>query len=424
MQPRRALTRDEWARMASEPSPPLLALWADTHDVYALLRSGDVSLLVSTEVEDGGYPALSPVRPWAAWFERMVHDLWGHDAIGGSDQRPWLDHGRWPNSAPMALRPGTDGRTEQPEFHFAEDPDQIPLGPARGGIEPAAHLRLGVRGETIVRLETRLGYTHKGTLGLMRGKSPRAAARFAARLAGEATVAHSIAFARATEAALGCEVPPRASALRDVMAAVERIVHHLDVLSAIAEVVGLEMLSARPAWHAEMLRRATDVAFGHRLMMDCVLPGGVAADIVPGGPEAIGRALSALAAELPDLRLLPTASGLTGRSGNVRARARERLRGIIDGIGLLRDLLGAVPEGAVSVPLPAESGEGIGFADGASGEIWHWMRLDHGQIAGVFMCDPARMHWPELEAAMAGGQVDDLPLVTASLGLSSSGADL
>jgi Ni,Fe-hydrogenase III large subunit len=40
------------------------------------------------------------------------------------------------------------------------------------------------------------------------------------------------------------------------------------------------------------------------------------------------------------------------------------------------------------------------------------------------MCDPARMHWPELEAAMAGGQVDDLPLVTASLGLSSSGADL
>jgi Ni,Fe-hydrogenase III large subunit len=159
-------------------------------------------------------------------------------------------------------------------------------------------------------------------------------------------------------------------------------------------------------------------------MMDCVLPGGVAADIVPGGPEAIGRALSALAAELPDLRLLPTASGLTGRSGNVRARARERLRGIIDGIGLLRDLLGAVPEGAVSVPLPAESGEGIGFADGASGEIWHWMRLDHGQIAGVFMCDPAWVHWPELEAAMAGGQVDDLPLIMASLGLSSSGADL
>ena len=107
----------------------------------------------------------------------------------------------------------------------------------------------------------------------------------------------------------------------------------------------------------------------------------------------------------------------------MRARARERLRGITDGIGLLRGLLGAVPEGAVSVPLPAESGEGIGFADGARGDVWHWLRLDHGQIAGVFMRDPGWAHWPLLEA-MAGGQVDDLPLIMASFDLASSGVDL
>jgi Ni,Fe-hydrogenase III large subunit len=407
--------------MASEPSPPLLALWADTHDVYALLRSGAVSLLVSTEVEDGGYPALSPVRPWAAWFERMVHDLWGHDAIGGSDQRPWLDHGRWPNSAPMALRPGTDGRTEQPEFHFAEDPDQIPLGPARGGIEPAAHLRLGVRGETIVRLETRLGYTHKGTLGLMRGKSPRAAARFAARLAGEATVAHSAAFARATEAALACEVPPRALALRDIMAEVERIAGHLDALSAVAEAAGTAVLAERFAWHGEAIRRATDVAFGHRLMMDCVIPGGVAADIAPGGGESLGRALSGIAPELPVLRpierQLPTA-------GDAAALVSDRLRAIAEGVRLARVLLGGVPEGAVSLPLAGGSGEGLGWANGAHGEIWHWLRLDHGQIASAFLCDPAWIRWPLLEAAMAGAQVEDLPLIMASFGLSVSGMDL
>ena len=292
MQPRRALTRDEWTRMAGEPSPPLLALWADTREVYALLRDGAAPLLVSTEVEDGGYPALSPARPAAVWFERMVRDLWGHTAIGGTDQRPWLDHGHWPISAPLALHPGPPGRSEAPEFLFPAELDQFPLGPVRGGIEPAAHLRLGIRGETIVRLEARLGYTHKGTLTLMRGKSPRAAARFAARLAGEATVAHSIAFARATEAALGCEVPARALAWRDVMAEVERIAGHLDALAAMAEAAGTEVLATRSAWHGEAIRRAADLAFGHRLMMDCVVPGGVAADIAPGGSEAIGRALS------------------------------------------------------------------------------------------------------------------------------------
>ena len=422
--PRRGLTREEWARLASEMSPPLLALWADTREVYALLRDGDAPLLVSTEVMDGEYPALSPVRPGAVWFERMVHDLWGHTAAGGTDHRPWLDHGRWPNSAPMALRPGPDGRTEAPEFMLDEHLDQVPLGPVRGGIEPAAHLRLGVRGETIVRLETRLGYTHKGTLTLMRGKSPRAAARFAARLAAEATVAHSIAFARATEAALGCDVPSRAIALRDVMAGVEQIAGHLDVLSGVAEAVGLEVLSGRSAWHAEMLRRASNVAFGHRLMMDCVVPGGGAADIAPGGPEAIGRALSGIAAELPDLRLLPEAGELVSRAGNAAGRARQRLRGITDGIGVVHDLLGAMPEDAVSVPLPVASGEGIGGANGPGGEVWHWLRLDHGQIAAAFMCDPAWTRWPELEATMEGGQIDDLGLIVASFGLTSSGVDL
>ena len=87
-------------------------------------------------------------------------------------------------------------------------------------------------------------------------------------------------------------------------------------------------------------------------------------------------------------------------------------------------LLGAAPEGAVSVPLPGASGEGIGSADGPGGEIWHWLRLDYGQIASLFLCDPAWTHWPLLEAVMAGAQVEDLPLILASFGLSSSGMDL
>ena len=124
MQPRRVLSRDEWTRMAGEASPPLLALWADTREVYALLRGGATPLLVSIDIEDGGYPALSPARPAAAWFERMVRDLWGHTAIGGTDQRPWLDHGCWPISAPLAQHPGPPGRSEAPEFLFPAELDQ------------------------------------------------------------------------------------------------------------------------------------------------------------------------------------------------------------------------------------------------------------------------------------------------------------
>jgi len=80
----------------------------------------------------------------------------------------------------------------------------------------------------VVRLEQRLGYTHKGHIGLMLGKSPRAAARYAARLSGDSTVAHGWAFAMAAEAATGTTPPPRALALRSVMAELERCHNHLN----------------------------------------------------------------------------------------------------------------------------------------------------------------------------------------------------
>ncbi|HEX4172083.1 MAG TPA: nickel-dependent hydrogenase large subunit [Acetobacteraceae bacterium] len=389
--PRQVLTRDVWAQMAANPDPPLVALWADTRVVYALLRQDDRVLLVSTTVEDDGYPALSPMRPFAACFERVVRDLWGHAAIGGTDQRARLDHGRWAQSAPMAVRPGPPASAEPPEFAMPEELDQIPLGPVRGGIEPAAHLRLGVRGQAVERLELRLGYAHKGVLALMRGKSPRAAARFAARLAGETTVAHSLAFARATEAALACQVPPRAEALRQVMAQVEQIVWRLDLASAMAEADGRP--SSLTARGAEALRGAANVAFGHRLMMDCVIPGGVATDIAPGGAEAIERALHQLVGPEIDVRTL-------------------------------RDTLRTLPDGSIAVPLPVSSGEGLGHAVGPTGDVWHWLCLDHGQIASVFMCDPGWAQWARLQTTMAGDLLDHLPHTLASLGLSSSGVDL
>jgi Ni,Fe-hydrogenase III large subunit len=482
--PRHVLTSAEWAQMAAaladEPTLALLALWADTAHVHAILtdEAAGEPLLATTRTEAGLYAALSPTRPLAAWFERMVQDLWGHTAAGGIDERPWLDHGHWPQSRPMALRPDDlRGRSEPQEFLpvEGEDLDQIPLGPIHGGIEPASHLHITGRGETITRLESRLGYTHKGTLSLMRGKSPRAAARFAARLSGEATVAHAIAFAQATEAAVQAEPAPRSVVLRAVMAEMERITGHLGALGALGEAAGFLALPARCGRHREAIHRAANIAFGHRLMMDCVIPGGVAADVAPDGPEAVLRTLADFTHGLPALEQLydrgplaqrlagigvvsawqagcVAAGGVIGRAsgrdfdarrfpgygpyaslalsvpvlaaGDADARTRLRLKEIGESIRLLRALLDALPPGPVSVPLPADSGEGVGFAESARGDVWHWLRLDHGQIASVFARDPGWAHWPLFEAIAPSARMADLPLIQASFDLACSGMDL
>jgi Ni,Fe-hydrogenase III large subunit len=471
--PRHNLPRPTWEAMATalaHDTASLLGLWADTMQVHALLRDGSDVIAASVPVEAGSYPALSPARPAAALFQRMIRDLWGHTAEGGSDDRRWLDHGRWPLAHPLSPRPGLPGgAVEPPEFATIEDREamQLPLGPLHGAIEEPAHLRLTVRGDRVLRAEARLGYAHKGTLMLMRGKSPRTAARFVARLAAEATVAHSIAFARATEAALGVEAPPRAAALRAVMAEQERIAGHLDDLGRMADAAGLAPLHSAAGQLREVVLRAVDRAFGHRLMMDVVVPGGIAADIAPEGPASMGQALDTLAAAMPALRrrldpLLARLEGVgvirgadvggvveraggrgfdarsldpayaavldpappTDHAGDAAARCRVRLAEIADSLRMLQALLTRLPEGPVSVALPAESGEGIGCAESLRGAVWHWLRLDHGQIAAAFPCDPGWALWPLAEAAIAGGPEEDVEMVRLSCGLPVSGLDL
>ncbi len=481
--PRHVLTPDAWAALVDalqgDRDVALLSMWADSQQVYCLFHdagNGDF-ILASVQVDAGAYRALSPARPAASWFERSIHDLFGHVAEGGTDDRPWLDHGHWDQHAPLSPRATPSLMAAEPPQFLPSDGDdlhQIAVGPVHAGIIEPGHFRFTAQGETIVRLEIRLGYLHKGTLGLMRGKSPRAAARFAARLSGDSTIAHSIAFARAAEAACAVEAPPRAVMLRAVMAELERVANHLGDCGAIANDAAFAFLPARFGWHREALLGASFAAFGHRLMMDCVIPGGVAGDLADDG--SILSALAAIEGELPGLlrvyddysslvdRMVGTgtvrpdlvhrfaAGGFVGRAsgrdfdlrrspayapyrdmafdvpllqaGDVDARFRIRVAEMTVSIDLLRRLLAGLPDGPLTVPLPLASGEGIGWAEGFRGDIWTWLRLDGGQIAAVFMRDPSWLQWPLLQAAMEGNIVADFPLCNKSFNCSYSGVDL
>ncbi|MBU6499587.1 MAG: hydrogenase expression protein HypE, partial [Rhodospirillales bacterium] len=121
-------------------------------------------------------------------------------------------------------------------------------------------------------------------------------------------------------------------------------------------------------------------------------------------------------------RLTPEAAPLT--AGDVDARLRVRLAELADSARLLRLLLADLPAGPLSVALPMASGEGIGWAEGFRGDIWHWLRLDGGQIASVFMRDPSWLQWPLIESAVRDNIVADFPLINKSFNCSYSGADL
>ena len=473
--PRHVLPLPHWRDLADSlrhDPIALLGLWADLSHVHGLFLADEARpVLASVEVEAGLYPALSPVRPGAAWFERAIRDLWGHEAQCGVDSRSWLDHGRWPQRRPMSLRPAPAEAPEPFEFlgEATDATHQVPLGPVGGaaaGLDGAAHLRLTVIGDTILRAEALGGYGHRGVLAAMRGLTPRAAAPLVARLASDSAVAHAAAFARAAEAALAVQVPPRAEAIRAAALELERVAGLLGALDMVAGSVAAPCASGFGVLRERVLR-GCGAAFGQRLMLDIVVPGGVSADLAPEGVAVLRRTLDHVAAALPALErrcegllreaeglgVVPArlaallgAGGIAGRAsgrdfdarrlfgpapapavlhaGDAAARIRLRLHELSGSLGIAASLLDGLASGEVAGVLPATSGEGTGVAEGARGECWAWLVLDAGAVAGVFLRDPGWAAWPLLEEALRGERLESVPLVARSLGCAMAGVDL
>ena len=168
---------------------------------------------------------------------------------------------------------------------------QIPVGPVHAGIIEPGHFRFTCDGETVVRLEQRLGYVHKGIDALLHGAPIAARRALAGRISGDSTVAYAFAFARAVEAALGIDAPPRGGRLRGVMAELERIANHLGDFGAICNDASFSIMLAHCGVLRERVLRAAAACFGHRLMMDRIVPGGVAADLTRRRRRRRSRAL-------------------------------------------------------------------------------------------------------------------------------------
>src|SRR5271155_3773568 len=280
------------ARLA-DGDATLMSLWGDNRGVrMALATNGGVIDVLDLACDGGAFPSVAAFHAAAGRLERAACDLYGFTAPDAPDPRRWLDHGRWLVRHPLGRPVAHDGSADASPFLAAHGSGlhQIPVGPVHAGIIEPGHFRFHASGEAVVRLEERLGYVHKGVDGLTSGASVERAAVLAARVSGDSTVAYGVAFARAAEAALGIEAPERAHWLRGLMAELERLANHFGDIGAICNDAAFSLMHAHCAVLRERTLRAAAIAFGHRLMMDAVSPGGVAVDLTLNGAAAI-RAL-------------------------------------------------------------------------------------------------------------------------------------
>jgi Ni,Fe-hydrogenase III large subunit len=454
----------------------LLGLWAEPGTVHmALLANGapDAAVL-SIACQDNRYPSVGAHHAPAIRLERTIRDLFGLEPEGLPDTRPWLDHGRWGDEQTPTAQPSAAAYpflpVEGASLH------QIPVGPVHAGIIEPGHFRFTCDGETVVRLEQRLGYVHKGVDLLMSGASLTRAVRLAGRVSGDSTVAYALGFARAVESALETEPPPRAVWLRAVMAELERLANHIGDFGAICNDAAFSIMLAHCAVLREKVLRTCADTFGHRLMMDCIVPGGVAADLASEDAQNLHALIAELRAAMPRLvklyddtpslqdRTVATGflrpelarrfapGGFVGRAsgrdfdarrnlayppydglifdvpvrldGDVNARVWIRLKEIDASLSLLEQLLSGLPDGPILQEIAPASGEGIAVTEAFRGDLLVWVRVMQGAVERCHLRDASWFQWPLLEAVIEGNIVADFPLCNKSFNCSYSGHDL
>lgn len=474
----------EWTSRASclaDGEGVLAGLWGEADCVRMALRDGANAHIhvLTLPCPNGHFPSVARHHLPAMRLERAITDLFGLRSDGIPDPRPWLDHGKWGVRHPSGNNP-TMGFDAAP-YRFlpseGESLHQVPVGPVHAGVIEPGHFRITASGETVVRLEQRLGYVHKGIEALINGASLEQGAKLAERVSGDSTAVYALAFARAAESACGMEAPPRANYLRALIAELERIANHFGDIGAVCNDASFPLVQAHCMVLREDVLRAVDSCFGHRFARDRILPGGMTSDLGEPDRSLLSRLVSHARQKFsrivdvydqtaslqdrtvgagivnPGLARRFGAGGYIGRAsghafdarkslpyppydslpfempvleaGDVNARVWIRIREVEQSLLLIERILDSLPRGPVFLELSPRAGEVVSLVEGFRGDVLVYLRLNaQGRIERCHFRDPSWFHWPLLEAAIEGNIVADFPLCNKSFNCSYSGHDL
>lgn len=355
---------------------------------------------------------------------------------------------------------------------------EISVGPVHAGTIEPGNFRFSVVGEKVLRLEERLGYTHKGVTKLFESFSQQTGHRLAARVSGDSAVAFSWAYCAALEAITSTTCSARALSLRALALEHERLANHLGDLGALGNDAGFAFGLTHFSRMKEDLLRANTFAFGARYLMEYVVPGGVAVDLSAEARGLLLEGYDALESSVVNLRAIYDnhaglqdrlrgagrldrdtakrlgAMGLAGRAsslafdlrvnhpwapytslavtmmtqkgGDVAARVQIRFDEVMESLRLCRTLLTDLAAGVIqtTVPVAAANQSGLGIIEGWRGPVM--IALETGADGGIYRChahDSSWQNWPLIEHAIIGDIVPDFPLINKSFNLSYSGQD-
>jgi ech hydrogenase subunit E len=363
-------------------------------------------------------------------------------------------------------------RNAQKESESAIPISTMP-GPFRADLtlEPAGDL-LGW-GARIASAQIRLGYNHIGLEErIVDGGLDWSRALSAVEgLCGRCSQANVLAFVQAVEATGRIIVPPRAAALRLVLAETERVVSHLlntaDTMEAL-------VLHDREAFMRDLRERVTQAVAewtGARIQPGIIIYGGLMRNIDDGyirgltlacrqverhlragvasiihsreiaarlaglgtirGQEAVAGGLRGPVARASGVAIDMRAAFPTGtyeeegvtivvqRNGDAFSRLVVRLLECLESLRVIEQVLDDLPPGPVKARggLELRDGTGISRVEGPRGEIFCWVQTAHEGLRGLHLSAGSFPTLGILPGLLRGQRLEDLDLLLQSVDL-------
>jgi NADH-quinone oxidoreductase subunit D len=346
----------------------------------------------------------------------------------------------------------------------------VPIGPQHPALKEPSHFRITVDGEIVTEAVVRLGYAHRGIEKAAETRNWVRNLYLFERVCGICSHIHATAYCLGVERLAGVEAPPRAQAIRVLVAELERIHSHLLWLGVAAHEAGFDTLFMYSWRDREAIMDVLEGLTGNRVNYSANLLGGVKCDVDDAQRDAILRALDVLegrshhyldvvttdALFLQRTRGIGTmtrnqaevmgavgptarASGVTRdvrldapyaaydrfpvmriveTAGDLEARFVVRIRELFECYRLIRGLLDNLPSGEIRGRMPRRvpEGETISRVEAPRGDLFYFIKSNGSDTPErVKVRTPTIYNLTSVIKLVVGHQLADVPMILAGI---------
>ncbi len=345
----------------------------------------------------------------------------------------------------------------------------INIGPYHPLQEEAECFQLYVDGETVVDIDARISYNHRGIEKLDESKTFDQVPFVVERVCGICSASHPLAYIQAVEEIAEVDVPDRALYLRTIVNELERLHSHLLWAGLAGHFIGYNTVFMWAWKYREPVLEALEIVTGSRVNYANCKVGGVRYDMTEDQLQAADKISAELVAPLemlvkaveddpvlharlkgvgvltPEAVRAYGACGPTARASGVAIDVRRddpyaaydrvdwdvittpngdvydkvivRLLECLESVKIIRQCIRDIPGGSVDANVGhVPPGEAPGHVEAPRGETFHYVRTDgSNKPIRHKIRAPSYNNVPTFKASCIGAQIPDVAITLAAV---------